>query len=91
MDDHFTKWGQMERRGKKEKTEEIELISHLGESSKTNFPSFNILPQADPRFNYLGWNAWARVNRNLSVSTNYLITWSRWQCESKIIMCNRIM
>ena len=48
MDDHFTCWGQIERREKKEKREEIELISCLGESSKTNFPFFNILPQAYP-------------------------------------------
>lgn len=45
----------------------------------------------NPRYNYLGWNAWARVNRNLSVSTNYLIKQSRWRCESKIVTCNRIM
>lgn len=39
------KWN---REKKKKKKKEIELISHLGESSKKNFPYFNILPQADP-------------------------------------------
>lgn len=32
----------------KERREEIELISPIGESSKTDFLYFNILPQADP-------------------------------------------
>ena len=36
------------REKKEKKKKEIELISHLGESSKKNFPYFNILLQADP-------------------------------------------
>lgn len=32
----------------KKKREEIELINRVGENAKTNFPYFNILPQADP-------------------------------------------
>lgn len=33
---------------RKKKREEIELINRVGENAKTNFPYFNILPQADP-------------------------------------------
>ena len=48
-DDHFTNWEEGNEIEKiKKKKKEIELISHLGQSSKKNFPYFNILPQADP-------------------------------------------
>lgn len=48
MDDHFTYLEERGRRERREKREETELINHRGESSMTNFPNFNILPQADP-------------------------------------------
>lgn len=51
IDDQVTCWRKRERREKREmkkKREEIELISPMGESSKTDFPYFSILPQADP-------------------------------------------
>lgn len=64
----------------------------MGENSKTNFK--DILPQADSEaidVIILAGMPGARVSGNLSMSTNYLIKQSRWQCKSKIIMCNRIM
>lgn len=48
MNGHLTCWEERGRREKREEREEIELMNSMGESSKTNFPYFSILPQADP-------------------------------------------
>lgn len=54
MDGNFqNRWsyhtlGRRRGAGMKEKREEIESINPMGESSKTHFSYFHILPQADP-------------------------------------------